>query len=93
MSINIGSMVEEKGQHFYWHPEQVQKSERDLEKNKIQEKVEGATKMLRKCTVINLFGGPSAGKSTLAAGVFYNLKCMGINCELITEYPKDKVWE
>ena len=43
--------------------------------------------------VINLIGGPGSGKSTVAAGVFYELKKRGINCELVTEYVKDKVWE
>ena len=27
------------------------------------------------------------------AGVFYNLKRLGVNCEMVTEYVKDKVWE
>ena len=43
--------------------------------------------------VVNLVGGPGAGKSTLAAGVFTELKWKGVNCELVTEYAKDKVWE
>lgn len=43
--------------------------------------------------IINLIGGPGCGKSTTMAGVFYRLKKMGINCEMATEYTKDKVWE
>lgn len=43
--------------------------------------------------VINLFGVPSAGKSTGAAYVFAQLKMHGINAELVTEFAKDKVWE
>lgn len=43
--------------------------------------------------VVNLFGGPGTGKSTNAAGVFYQLKQRCIRAELITEYAKDKVWE
>ena len=43
--------------------------------------------------VINLFAGPGAGKSTTAAGVFYRMKTMGLNVELITEYAKDMTWE
>lgn len=39
--------------------------------------------------VINLFAGPSAGKSTTAAGVFSLLKLHGISIELSTEYAKD----
>jgi hypothetical protein len=43
--------------------------------------------------VVNLYGGPGTGKSTVAAGTFEALKWQGINCELVTEYAKDKVWE
>lgn len=43
--------------------------------------------------VINIHGGPCAGKSTVAAGLFCELKKLGYNCELVTEYAKDKVWE
>lgn len=44
-------------------------------------------------TVINLFGGPGAGKSTLAALLFYQLKIRGLSSEMALEYAKDKVWE
>ncbi len=43
--------------------------------------------------VVNLFGVPSAGKSTGAAYIFSKIKMAGINAELITEFAKDKVWE
>ena len=43
--------------------------------------------------VINLFGGPCRGKSTTAAGLFYNFKISGYNCELVTEYAKDMTFE
>ena len=43
-------------------------------------------------TFINLYGGPGLGKSTVAAGVFFTLKCMGINCEYINEFAKELVW-
>ena len=43
--------------------------------------------------VINLFGGPGAGKSTTAAGLFYEMKKRRIEVELVTEYAKDMVWE
>ena len=46
-----------------------------------------------KTIVCNLAGSPGSGKSTLAAYVFAKLKMMGINCELVTEFAKDKVWE
>ncbi|MFA5651885.1 MAG: AAA family ATPase [Candidatus Paceibacterota bacterium] len=41
----------------------------------------------------NLFGGPGTGKSTMMADVFSRLKWMGVDCEIATEYAKDKVWE
>lgn len=43
--------------------------------------------------VVNLFGVPGAGKSTGAAYIFAELKLLGVNAELITEFAKDKVWE
>ena len=43
--------------------------------------------------VINLYGGPCCGKSTVSAGLFYELKCLGVECELTGEYAKDKTWE
>ncbi len=45
-----------------------------------------------KAIVVNLFGGPSSGKSTSAAGAFAKLKIMGVNCELVSEYAKSLVW-
>lgn len=43
--------------------------------------------------VINLTGAPGAGKSTGAAKLFCELKMLGINCELVGEFAKDKTWE
>lgn len=43
--------------------------------------------------VVNFVAGPGAGKSTLAATVFAKLKMLGVNCELVTEFAKDKTWE
>jgi nicotinamide riboside kinase len=43
--------------------------------------------------VVNLYGGPGSGKSTIMAGIFSELKWMGINCEMGPEYAKEKVWE
>lgn len=48
---------------------------------------------MKKTIVLNLFGVPGAGKSTGAAFIFSRLKMLGINCELISEFAKDKVWE
>lgn len=44
-------------------------------------------------TVVNLYGGPGTGKSTIAAHIFALLKQQGANAELITEYVKTWVWE
>ena len=49
--------------------------------------------MNRKPLVINLFGGPGSGKSTMRARIFTELKYKQINCEEITEFAKDKTWE
>lgn len=43
--------------------------------------------------VVNLFGAPCAGKSTAAAYIFSQLKMKGVNCELVTEFCKDLVWD
>lgn len=43
--------------------------------------------------IINMFGGPGAGKSTMAAGLFHGLKSRGVICELITEKAKYFTWE
>lgn len=48
---------------------------------------------MKKTIVINLIGGPGSGKSTIASGIFYNLKKNGIDCEMALEFAKDKVWE
>lgn len=53
----------------------------------------GKSIMKKKTLIINFFAGPGAGKSTMAAGVFYKLKMKGVNCELITEHAKDLTWE
>ena len=47
----------------------------------------------KKTTVVNLFAGPGAGKSTFCAGVFASLKWLGVNCEMALEYAKDMVWQ
>ena len=43
--------------------------------------------------VVNLFGEPSAGKSTAAMDVTARLKRKGINAEYVSEFAKDKVYE
>lgn len=43
--------------------------------------------------IINLFGGPCAGKSTAAAGLFNEMKKQHYDVELTFEYPKLVAWE
>lgn len=43
--------------------------------------------------VLNFSGGTSVGKSTCSAYFYSMLKMQGINCELVNEYAKQKVWE
>lgn len=43
--------------------------------------------------IVNLFGGPGCGKSTGATWLFSQLKLKGIDCEYVSEFAKDKVWE
>lgn len=43
--------------------------------------------------VINLYAGPGVGKSTVAAGLFYEMKKARKSVELVTEYAKDLTWE
>lgn len=49
--------------------------------------------MNKETLLVNLYGGPCAGKSTICAGIFYNLKKHNVDCEMVTEFAKDKVWE
>lgn len=44
-------------------------------------------------TVINIFGAPGSGKSTTAAGIYYNLKLQHAHCEMVREYIKNWSWE
>lgn len=48
---------------------------------------------VKKTTVINLFGGPGIGKSTLAAALFATMKEQNVNCELVREYVKLWAWQ
>ena len=43
--------------------------------------------------IINIYGAPCAGKSTIAAGLFYEMKRKGYKVELSTEWIKNKVYE
>ena len=43
--------------------------------------------------IINIFGGPGIGKSSIAAGVTYKLKKNHINCDQPYEFPKLLAWD
>ena len=43
--------------------------------------------------VVNIFGGPGIGKSTISAEVYAHLKKLHVNAELAREFAKEKVWE
>jgi len=49
--------------------------------------------MNEEALVINLFGGPGTGKSTLMAKLFAQLKEQDYEVEMSHEYVKDLVWE
>jgi nicotinamide riboside kinase len=48
---------------------------------------------IKNTLIVNLYGGPGSGKSTMMASLFAKLKWNKIDCEMATEYAKDKVWE
>lgn len=47
----------------------------------------------KKTTIVNLWSGPGAGKSTIAADLFAEMKWQSYEVELITEKAKSIVWE
>ena len=50
-------------------------------------------KYMKDTLIVNLYAGPGAGKSTGAAYIFAKLKMAGIDCEYVSEYAKDRVWQ
>lgn len=44
-------------------------------------------------TIVNLFGGPGVGKSSIAAGITYKLKKKHITCDNPYEFPKLLAWD
>ncbi|SRR6266581_4205712 len=43
--------------------------------------------------LINLFAGPSSGKTTIACGIFHWMKDKRLNIEYAPEYAKDIMWD
>ena len=48
---------------------------------------------MKRTIIINLFGGPGSGKSTVASGLFYTFKSKGLTCDNPYEFPKQVAWE
>lgn len=48
---------------------------------------------MKNTLIVNLIGAPGTGKSTTMAGVFCKLKQEGYDCEMVTEFAKELVWE
>lgn len=48
--------------------------------------------MAERKTVINIYGGPGAGKSTAALQLVAELKKRGINADYVSEYAKELVY-
>lgn len=48
---------------------------------------------MKNTVLINIYGGPAAGKSTVAAGLFYELKKKGYDCGLVTEMATELVYD
>lgn len=49
--------------------------------------------MSKRTVIINLFGGPGSGKSTISSGLFYTFKSKGLTCDNPYEFPKQVAWE
>lgn len=43
--------------------------------------------------LVNLFGAPKSGKTTLMASIFSVLKLMDMNCEMAPDFPKEILFE
>lgn len=50
------------------------------------------SKTKKSTKIINIFGGPGIGKSTVIAGLFHKMKINHINVEVANEFAKDLVW-
>lgn len=48
---------------------------------------------MKNTLVVNLIAAPSSGKSTIMAQVFAKLKWLNVDCEMVTEFAKELVWE
>lgn len=48
---------------------------------------------MKNTIVVNMIASPGSGKTSLMADVFAKLKWKGINCEIVSEFAKELVWE
>jgi len=76
----------------YQHNEMIQDALYKTGVNRILEKFQNKQKE-KKMTVVNVLGGPGAGKSVLAAKMFAYLKQKGVNCEFVSEFAKDALYD
>ena len=44
-------------------------------------------------TIINFFGAPSSGKSTISSGLFYEMKLQNYSVEMIVEHAKEEIYK
>jgi hypothetical protein len=49
--------------------------------------------MQKKKLLINIFGPPKAGKTTLMSSIFTSLKIDGVYCEMVADFPKGVLFE
>ena len=42
--------------------------------------------------IVNLYGGPGSGKSTIMAGLFWYMRTHGVKCEMAPEWIKDSIF-
>jgi nicotinamide riboside kinase len=63
-----------------------------LKVNKV-DKIHERKLIMNQPLIINFFGGPACGKSTMAAGLFNILKLNNYSTELVAEFAKEKIHE
>ena len=74
--------------------EHTQKAIEKISKEELQAKRDASLgKNMSGTLVVNLLGGPGCGKSTAMAGVFNEMKVLGVNAEECSEWIKEKVYD
>jgi hypothetical protein len=48
---------------------------------------------MKNTLVVNVYGGPGSGKSSMMHSIMSTLKWKGVDCEMAPEYAKDLVWD